>query len=38
VRLPGESVGADGEAAEARRLGIPVYGSVEELLAGNIEG
>lgn len=29
VRLPGESVGADAEVAEARRRGIPVVHSVE---------
>lgn len=32
LRLPGESSGADGEVAEAKRLGIPVFYSVEELL------
>ncbi len=30
VRIPGRSPGADAEVAEARRLGIPVFGSVEE--------
>jgi hypothetical protein len=34
LRLPGDSRGADREVAEARRLGIPVYYSVETLLAG----
>jgi hypothetical protein len=33
VRLPGDSAGADLEAEEARRLGIPVYGSVEAAVA-----
>lgn len=33
VRLPGESSGADMEAAEARSRGIPVYPGVAELLA-----
>ena len=33
VRLPGESGGADMETAEARRLGIPVFESVAELVA-----
>jgi len=32
VRIPGESSGADMETAEARRLSIPVFGSVAELL------
>jgi hypothetical protein len=30
-RIPGESPGADGEVAEAERLGIPVFYSLEEL-------
>lgn len=30
LRLPGESVGADMEVAEARRLNIPVYHSLGE--------
>lgn len=34
LRLPGESAGADREVGEAHRLGIPVYYSVETLLAG----
>jgi hypothetical protein len=34
LRLPGESPGADGEVAEAERLGIPVYESVPELAGG----
>jgi uncharacterized protein DUF4406 len=29
LRLPGESSGADGEVAEAKRLGLPVYYAVE---------
>lgn len=33
LRLPGESVGADKEVALAKELGIPVYESIEELLA-----
>lgn len=33
VRLPGESAGADREAAEARRLGLPVFEGVGRLLA-----
>ena len=32
IRLPGESVGADLEVTDARRLGIPVYDSVAEFL------
>jgi len=36
VRLPGESEGADAEVAAARAWGIPVYGSVAELL--EVEG
>ncbi len=32
-RLPGESIGADLEEALAERLGIPVYHSVEDLVA-----
>jgi hypothetical protein len=28
LRLPGESEGADREVAEARRLGVPVFGNV----------
>lgn len=32
VRMPGRSVGADEEVEEARRLGIPVVYSVEELI------
>lgn len=31
LRLPGESAGADREAAEARRLGKPVVYSIDEL-------
>ena len=33
LRLPGESVGADQEVKRAEELGIPVYGSVEALIA-----
>lgn len=33
LRLPGESAGADGEVAEAVRVGRPVFNSVEEVLA-----
>lgn len=33
LRLPGESVGADMEEAEAHRLGIPVYHDIDELIA-----
>jgi hypothetical protein len=33
VRLPGESSGADREVVLAHTLAIPVYGSVEELIA-----
>lgn len=33
LRLPGESSGADGEVARAVELGIPVFGSVAELVA-----
>ena len=32
IRLPGHSPGADDEVAEAKRLGIPVYYSVEDFL------
>ena len=32
LRLPGESPGADREVARAHELGLPVYGSVEEVL------
>lgn len=32
IRLPGESRGSDAEVEVARKLGIPVYGSVEEFL------
>jgi len=32
VRLAGESVGADREVDEARRLGVPVYFGVDDLL------
>lgn len=35
IRLPGVSPGADREEAEAHRLGIPVYYSVEEFLEAN---
>lgn len=34
LRLPGESVGADAETAEAERLGIPVYTSVNDVVLG----
>jgi hypothetical protein len=33
LRLPGDSKGADGEVAEAQRLGIPVFYSLDELKA-----
>lgn len=33
LRLPGHSPGADGEVAEAQRLGIPVFYSLDELKA-----
>ncbi len=32
LRIPGESTGADAEVAEAKRLGIPVFESVAEVL------
>lgn len=32
IRIPGESSGGDREVAEARRLGIPVFESVDEFL------
>lgn len=32
LRLPGESSGADGEVAEARRLGMPVFYAMEHAL------
>ena len=34
LRLPGESKGADREVELARKLGIPVYYSVGELIGG----
>ncbi len=34
LRLPGPSKGSDREVAEAKRLGIPVYYSLDTLLAG----
>jgi hypothetical protein len=33
LRLPGHSVGGDHETALAKELGIPVFGTVEELIA-----
>ena len=33
VRLPGDSSGADREVAQAVRIGLPVFFSVQELLA-----
>jgi hypothetical protein len=33
LRIPGASAGADGEVALARALGIPLYGSIENLAA-----
>lgn len=33
LRLPGESVGGDMETAEAARLGIPVFTSIESCIA-----
>lgn len=33
LRLPGESHGADGEVALARKLGIPVFTEIETLVA-----
>lgn len=30
-RMPGDSSGADGEVAEARRIGIPVFTDIDEL-------
>jgi hypothetical protein len=33
LRLPGESSGADGEEAEAERLGMPIYHDIDELIA-----
>jgi len=33
LRLPGESIGAEAEVAEAKKHGIPVFHSVEEVLA-----
>jgi hypothetical protein len=32
LRIPGESTGADMETAEAQRLGIPVFNSVDEII------
>ena len=34
LRLPGDSTGADKEVALAREKGIPVFHSLDELLAG----
>lgn len=34
LRLPGESKGADQDVAIARERGLPVYYSIEELVAG----
>jgi hypothetical protein len=34
LRLPGPSNGSDREVAEAKRLGIPVYYSLDTLIAG----
>jgi hypothetical protein len=34
LRLPGESKGADQDVAIARERGLPVYHSIEELVAG----
>ena len=33
LRLPGESSGADGEVKFAKESGIPIYYSIEELMA-----
>jgi hypothetical protein len=33
IRLPGESVGADQEVALARKLGIPVFRNVYDLIS-----
>ena len=32
LRLPGDSLGADGEVREARSLGIPVFDNIDDLL------
>jgi hypothetical protein len=32
IRLPGESSGADGEVAEAKALGLPIFASVPEFI------
>lgn len=32
LRLPGESAGADREEAHARKIGVPIYYSLEELV------
>jgi hypothetical protein len=37
LRLPGESPGADREVALARKLGIPVFYSIAELIAATQE-
>jgi hypothetical protein len=34
LRLPGESVGADREVEVAKKIGIPVFYSIDELLRG----
>lgn len=36
LRLPGESVGADMEAAEAGRLGLPVFNTAAEVVAWDV--
>ena len=38
VRLPGDSSGADGEIVEARRLGIPIFSSVDAFLNADLTG
>ena len=37
LRLPGESSGADAEVALAKEYGIPVFYSIDELAAAEIE-
>lgn len=37
LRLPGESVGADAEVSEALRIGVPVFYSIDDLIAWSKE-
>lgn len=37
LRLPGESVGAEAEVSEALRIGVPVFHSIDDLIAWSKE-